>query len=249
MTGKLVLLRHGQSAWNLANRFTGWHDVDLTDKGRAEAALAAGQLLEEDFHFDLAFTSVLKRAIRTLWIVMDNTQRMWVPVERSWMLNERHYGALQGLDKAETVARHGAEQVQIWRRSYDVAPPPVGWDDKEHPRFDERYASVNPKDLPTSESLKTTLDRVLPYFEQHIAPQLKAGKNVLIVAHGNSLRALIKHLDGVSDTRITELNIPTGVPLLYELDDSLKPITSRFLGDPDAVKAAQDAVAHQASRR
>ena len=248
MTGKLVLLRHGQSVWNLENLFTGWHDVDLTDKGRAEATLAAQQLLEEDFHFDLAFTSVLKRAIRTLWIVMDKTQRMWVPVERSWLLNERHYGALQGLDKAETVARHGAEQVQIWRRSYDIAPPAVGWDDKEHPRFDERYGGVDPKKLPTSESLKTTLDRVLPYFDRHIAPQLKAGKNVLIVAHGNSLRALVKHLDGVSDAQITGLNIPTGVPLLYELDESLKPITSRFLGDPDAVKAAQDAVANQTSR-
>ncbi|MCW8845078.1 MAG: 2,3-diphosphoglycerate-dependent phosphoglycerate mutase [Gammaproteobacteria bacterium] len=248
MTGKLVLLRHGQSVWNLENLFTGWHDVDLTDKGRAEAALAAQQLLEEDFHFDLAFTSVLKRAIRTLWIVMDNTQRMWVPVERSWLLNERHYGALQGLDKAETVARHGAEQVQIWRRSYDIAPPAVGWDDKEHPRFDERYAGVDPKKLPTSESLKTTLDRVLPYFDRQIVPQLKAGKNVLIVAHGNSLRALVKHLDGVSDAKITGLNIPTGIPLLYELDESLKPITSRFLGDPDAVKAAQDAVARQTSQ-
>ncbi|MCJ7555783.1 MAG: 2,3-diphosphoglycerate-dependent phosphoglycerate mutase [Gammaproteobacteria bacterium] len=248
MTGKLVLLRHGQSVWNLENLFTGWHDVELSDKGWAEAALAAQQLLEEDFHFDLAFTSVLKRAIRTLWIVMDNTQRMWVPVERSWLLNERHYGALQGLDKAETVARHGAEQVQIWRRSYDIAPPAVGWDDKEHPRFDERYAGINPKDLPTSESLKTTLNRVLPYFDRQIAPQLKAGKNVLIVAHGNSLRALVKHLDLVSDDQITQLNIPTGVPLLYELDESLKPITSRFLGDPDAVKAAQDAVAHQTSR-
>jgi len=248
MTGKLVLLRHGQSVWNLENLFTGWHDVDLTDKGRAEAALAAQQLLEEDFHFDLAFTSVLKRAIRTLWIVMDNTQRMWVPVERSWLLNERHYGALQGLDKAETVARHGAEQVQIWRRSYDIAPPAVGWDDKEHPRFDERYAGVDPKKLPTSESLKTTLDRVLPYFDRQIVPQLKAGKNILIVAHGNSLRALVKHLDGVSDAKITGLNIPTGIPLLYELDESLKPITSRFLGDPDAVKAAQDAVARQTSQ-
>jgi 2,3-bisphosphoglycerate-dependent phosphoglycerate mutase len=169
-------------------------------------------------------------------------------VERSWLLNERHYGALQGLDKAETVARHGAEQVQIWRRSYDIAPPAVGWDDKEHPRFDERYAGVDPKKLPTSESLKTTLDRVLPYFDRQIVPQLKAGKNVLIVAHGNSLRALVKHLDGVSDAKITGLNIPTGIPLLYELDESLKPITSRFLGDPDAVKAAQDAVARQTSQ-
>lgn len=247
MAGKLVLLRHGQSVWNLENLFTGWHDVELTDQGKAEAARAAGQLLDEDFHFDLAFTSVLKRAIRTLWIVMDNTQRMWVPVERSWLLNERHYGALQGLDKAETVAKHGADQVQIWRRSYDIPPPPVEWDDPEHPRFDERYAGLDPKTLPTTESLKTTLERVLPYWEERIAPQLKAGKNVLIVAHGNSLRALVKKLDGISDEDITGLNIPTGVPLLYELDESLKPISSRFLGDPEAVKAAQDAVARQTS--
>lgn len=247
MAGKLVLLRHGQSVWNLENLFTGWHDVELTDQGKAEAARAAGQLLDEDFHFDLAFTSVLKRAIRTLWIVMDNTNRMWVPVERSWLLNERHYGALQGLDKAETVARHGADQVQIWRRSYDIPPPAVSWDDPEHPRFDERYAAIDPKTLPTTESLKTTLGRVLPYWEERIAPQLKAGKNVLIVAHGNSLRALVKKLDGISDEDITGLNIPTGVPLLYELDDSLKPISSRFLGDPEAVKAAQDAVARQTS--
>jgi len=247
MAGKLVLLRHGQSVWNLENLFTGWHDVELTDQGKAEAARAAKQLLDEDFHFDLAFTSVLKRAIRTLWIVMDNTNRMWVPVERSWLLNERHYGALQGLDKAETVAKHGADQVQIWRRSYDVPPPAGEWDDPEHPRFDERYATLDPKVLPTTESLKTTLDRVLPYWEERIAPQLRDGKNVLIVAHGNSLRALVKKLDGISDEDITGLNIPTGVPLLYELDNSLKPISSRFLGDPDAVKAAQDAVARQTS--
>jgi 2,3-bisphosphoglycerate-dependent phosphoglycerate mutase len=248
MAGKLVLLRHGQSVWNLENLFTGWHDVDLTEQGRAEAARAAQQLLDEDFHFDLAFTSVLKRAIRTLWIVMDNTSRMWVPVERSWLLNERHYGALQGLDKAETVARHGADQVLIWRRSYDVPPPAVGWDDPEHPRFDERYAGLDPKTLPATESLKTTLDRVLPYFEKRIAPELKAGKNVLVVAHGNSLRALVKQLDSVSDEDITGLNIPTGVPLMYELDDTLKPVSSRFLGDPEAVKAAQEAVARQTSR-
>jgi len=247
MAGKLVLLRHGQSVWNLENLFTGWHDVELTDQGKAEAARAAQQLLDEDFHFDLAFTSVLKRAIRTLWIVMDNTHRMWVPVERSWLLNERHYGALQGLDKAETAARHGADQVQIWRRSYDIPPPAVEWDDPEHPRFDERYAALDPKILPTTESLKITLERVLPYWEERIAPQLRAGKNVLIVAHGNSLRALVKKLDGISDEDITGLNIPTGVPLLFELDDSLKPISSRFLGDPDAVKAAQDAVARQTS--
>ena len=247
MAGKLVLLRHGQSVWNLENLFTGWHDVELTDQGKAEAARAAQQLLDEDFHFDLAFTSVLKRAIRTLWIVMDNTHRMWVPVERSWLLNERHYGALQGLDKAETVARHGADQVQIWRRSYDIPPPAVEWDDPELPRFDERYAALDPKILPTTESLKITLERVLPYWEERIAPQLRAGKNVLIVAHGNSLRALVKKLDGISDEDITGLNIPTGVPLLFELDDSLKPISSRFLGDPDAVKAAQDAVARQTS--
>ena len=245
MTGRLVLLRHGQSTWNLENLFTGWHDVDLTEQGRAEALRAARQLKEEDFHFDLAFTSVLTRAIRTLWIVMDEMQRMWVPVERDWRLNERHYGALQGLDKAETVARHGAEQVQVWRRSYDIPPPPLDFDSPEHPRFDERYAGVDPKLLPVTESLKATLERVLPYWNARIAPQLKAEKNVLVVAHGNSLRALVKQLDGISDEEITGLNIPTGTPLLYELNDDLSPRSSRFLGDPEAVKAAQAAVAAQ----
>jgi len=247
MAGRLVLLRHGQSVWNLENLFTGWHDVDLTEQGRAEAKRAAAQLKQEDFHFNLAFTSVLTRAIRTLWIVMDEMNRMWVPGERDWRLNERHYGALQGLDKAQTVARHGDEQVQIWRRSYDVPPPPLDYDSQEHPRFDERYANIDPAALPVTESLKTTLDRVLPYWNERIVPQLKAGKNVLIVAHGNSLRALVKQLDGISDSEITKLNIPTGTPLLYELDDSLKPISSRFLGDPEAVKAAQEAVARQTS--
>jgi len=249
MAGRLVLLRHGQSVWNLENLFTGWHDVDLTEQGRAEARRAAAQLKQEDFHFDLAFTSVLTRAIRTLWIVMDEMNRMWVPVERDWRLNERHYGALQGLDKAETVARHGDEQVQIWRRSYDVPPPPLDYDSEEHPRFDERYANIDPALLPVTESLKTTLERVLPYWNQRIVPQLKAGRNVLIVAHGNSLRALVKQLDGISDSEITKLNIPTGTPLLYELDDTLTPTSSRFLGDPEAVKAAQEAVARQTSAR
>lgn len=249
MAGRLVLLRHGQSVWNLENLFTGWHDVDLTEQGRAEARRAAAQLKQEDFHFDLAFTSVLTRAIRTLWIVMDEMNRMWVPVERDWRLNERHYGALQGLDKAETVARHGDEQVQIWRRSYDVPPPPLDYDSEEHPRFDERYANIDPALLPVTESLKTTLERVLPYWNQRIVPQLKAGRNVLIVAHGNSLRALVKQLDSISDSEITKLNIPTGTPLLYELDDTLTPTSSRFLGDPEAVKAAQEAVARQTSGR
>jgi 2,3-bisphosphoglycerate-dependent phosphoglycerate mutase len=249
MAGRLVLLRHGQSVWNLENLFTGWHDVDLTEQGRGEARRAAAQLKQEDFHFDLAFTSVLTRAIRTLWIVMDEMNRMWVPVERDWRLNERHYGALQGLDKAETVARHGDAQVQIWRRSYDVPPPPLDDDSEEHPRFDERYANIDPALLPVTESLKTTLERVLPYWDQRIAPQLKAGRNVLIVAHGNSLRALVKQLDSISDSEITKLNIPTGTPLLYELDDTLTPTSSRFLGDPEAVKAAQEAVARQTSGR
>jgi 2,3-bisphosphoglycerate-dependent phosphoglycerate mutase len=250
MPGKLVLVRHGQSAWNLENLFTGWVDVDLTEQGRKEATEAGKLLKAEGFQFDLAYTSVLKRAIRTLWSVLDQMDLMWIPVERSWRLNERHYGALQGLDKAQTVAKHGAEQVKIWRRSYDIPPPPLALDDERHPRFDKRYAGVDPKDLPASESLKDTLARVLPYWNATLAPQLKANKNVLVVAHGNSLRAVVKMLDGMSDSDIVEFNIPTGVPIYYELDAQLKPSAPRrFLGDQEAIKAAAEAVAKQTEKK
>jgi 2,3-bisphosphoglycerate-dependent phosphoglycerate mutase len=248
--GKLVLVRHGQSTWNLENLFTGWVDVDLTDQGRKEA-LDAGKLLKaEGFQFDQVFTSVLKRAIRTLWIILDEMDLMWLPVERSWRLNERHYGALQGLDKAQTVAKHGAEQVKIWRRSYDIPPPPLTLDDKRHPRFERRYAALTPEELPASESLKTTLERVQPYWQQRVVPELKAGRNVMIVAHGNSLRALVKMLDNMSDPDIVEFNIPTGVPIVYELTDDMRPATPRrFLGDQEAVKAAMEAVAKQTEKK
>jgi 2,3-bisphosphoglycerate-dependent phosphoglycerate mutase len=248
--GKLVLVRHGQSAWNLDNLFTGWVDVDLTDVGRKEA-LEAGQLLRaEGIQFDQVFTSVLKRAIRTLWIVLDEMDLMWLPVERSWRLNERHYGALQGLDKAQTVAKHGAEQVKIWRRSYDIPPPPLALDDKYHPRFDRRYASLKPEEMPVTESLKTTLERVKPFWEARIAPELRRNRNVLIVAHGNSLRALVKMLDGMSDADIVEFNIPTGKPIVYELNDALQPTQPRrFLGDQEAIKAAMEAVAKQTEKK
>jgi 2,3-bisphosphoglycerate-dependent phosphoglycerate mutase len=244
-TGKLLLLRHGQSTWNLENLFTGWIDVDLSPLGVEEAQEAGRLIKAEGIDFDIAFTSVLKRAIRTLWFVLDEMDLMWLPVERSWQLNERHYGALQGLDKAQTVEKHGAEQVKIWRRSYDIPPPPLSWDDPMHPRFQRRYAAVPPTDLPAAESLKDTLARVLPYWEARIAPELLAGRNVIVAAHGNSLRALVKMLDGISDRDIVELNIPTGVPLLYQLDDKLKPKSSRYLGDPEAVKARAEAVARQ----
>jgi 2,3-bisphosphoglycerate-dependent phosphoglycerate mutase len=248
--GKLVMVRHGQSVWNLENLFTGWTDVDLTEQGLAEAREAGRLLKAEGFEFDLAFTSVLKRAIRTLWVVLDEMDLMWIPVERSWRLNERHYGALQGLDKGETVRRHGADQVKIWRRSYDIPPPPLDADDARHPRFDPRYRGLDPAILPATESLKDTLGRVLPLWRERIAPELAAGHNVLIVAHGNSLRALVKMLDGMSDAEIVEFNIPTGVPFVYELDDSLAPAKPRrFLGDPEAIKAAAEAVAKQAERR
>ena len=249
MPGKLVLVRHGQSDWNLKNLFTGWVDVDLTEQGRKEAQEAGRLLKAEGFDFDLVFTSVLKRAIRTMWIVLDEMDLMWLPVERSWRLNERHYGALQGLDKAQTVAKHGAEQVKIWRRSYDIPPPPLALDDKRHPRFERRYASQQPEELPATESLKTTLERVAPYFNTRIAPELKAGRNVLIVAHGNSLRALVKMLDRMSDDDIVEFNIPTGVPISYDLDDDLKPKSRRFLGDAAAIKAAAEAVAKQTEKK
>lgn len=246
MSVKLVLLRHGQSDWNLKNLFTGWTDVDLTEKGVEEAHESARLLEEQGLFFDIAFTSVLKRAIRTLWIVMDDMDRMWVPVERAWQLNERHYGDLQGLDKAETAARHGADQVLIWRRSYDIPPPPLSVDDERHPRHDNRYRAVDPDSLPGAESLKDTLIRVKPYWDETITPWLKRGKTVLIAAHGNSLRALVKMLDNVSEEDIVGLNIPTGVPLVYELDDQLNAIDRKFLGDPDAVAAAAKAVADQA---
>jgi len=247
--GTLALLRHGQSTWNLENLFTGWTDVDLTEQGRAEAAEAGRLLAAEGIAFDLAFTSVLKRAIRTLWIALDTMDRMWMPVERSWRLNERHYGALQGLDKAQTQALHGAEQVKIWRRSYDVPPPPLPLEDRRHPRFDPRYAGVDPALLPATESLKDTLARVLPYWNERIAPELRAGRHVLVVAHGNSLRALVKMLDGMSEADIVEFNIPTGVPILYDLDARLGTRGRRFLGDPAAVAAAAEAVRRQTERK
>jgi 2,3-bisphosphoglycerate-dependent phosphoglycerate mutase len=248
--GKLVLIRHGQSTWNLENLFTGWTDVDLTDTGRREAS-DAGQLLRaEGFNFDIAFTSVLKRAIRTLWIVLDAMDLMWLPVERSWRLNERHYGALQGLNKAQTVEKHGAEQVKIWRRSYDIPPPPLELDDARHPRFDPRYRDLAPAELPATESLATTLERVLPYWRDRLAPELERGRDVLVVAHGNSLRALVKMLDRMSAEAIVEFNIPTGVPMLYEFDGTLEPRSAgRFLGDPEAVRAAAEAVAKQAATK
>jgi len=244
MAGKLVLCRHGQSDWNLKNLFTGWTDVDLTDKGIAEAR-EAGQLLADlDYDIDIAFTSVLKRAIRTLWIMLDEMDRMWIPVVRDWRLNERHYGALQGLNKAETAAKYGDEQVLVWRRSYATAPPPLETDDERHPSHDPRYRGIS--NLPATESLATTLDRVKPCWEEMIAPELRAGRNVLIAAHGNSLRALVKMLDEVSEDEIVGFNIPTGVPLAYDLDDDLRPASREFLGDPEAIAAAAAAVANQA---
>jgi 2,3-bisphosphoglycerate-dependent phosphoglycerate mutase len=247
--GKLILVRHGQSTWNVDNLFTGWTDVDLSAAGRIEAAQAARELLTAGLSVDVAFTSVLKRAIRTLWIMLDDMDRMWVPVERSWRLNERHYGALQGLNKSQTVALHGEAQVRVWRRSYDIPPPPLPADDPRQPRFDPRYAHIDPQELPATESLKDTLARVLPFWHARIAPELRSGGNVMVVAHGNSLRAMVKMLDDVSESEITELNIPTGVPLLYELDAELRPCGSRYLGDPAAVAAAAEAVRRQTEKR
>lgn len=245
MPGKLVLVRHGQSIWNVENLFTGWTDVDLSERGRAEAARAAVELQQAGIDVDIAFTSLLKRAIRTLWIILDGMDRMWIPVERTWQLNERHYGALQGLNKAQTVAEHGEAQVKIWRRSYDIPPPALADDDPRHPRFDPRYRHIDPQQLPATESLKTTLDRVKPFWDARIAPELRAGRNVLVTAHGNSLRALVKMLDQVAEADIVELNIPTGVPLVYELDADLKPMSSRYLGDEAAIRAAAEAVRRQ----
>ncbi len=249
MPGKLVLVRHGQSIWNVENLFTGWHDVDLSEQGRREAADAGQQILKENLILDVAFCSVLRRAIRTLWIMLDVMDRMWTPTEYNWRLNERHYGALQGLNKAQTVEKHGEAQVKIWRRSYDIPPPALTLDDNRHPRFDARYANVDPKLLPATESLKDTLARVLPCWNERIAPELKAGRNVLVAAHGNSLRAMVKMLDNVAESEIVELNIPTGVPLLYELDGNLKPISHRYLGDPAAIAAAAEAVKRQAEKK
>jgi 2,3-bisphosphoglycerate-dependent phosphoglycerate mutase len=242
---RLVLLRHGQSQWNLDNRFTGWVDVELTDQGRREAA-AAGQLMrEEGLQFDAAHTSVLKRAIHTQQAALQVLDQDWLPVRKSWRLNERHYGALQGLDKAETAARHGEDQVKIWRRSYDIPPPAMAVDDPGHPIHDRRYAGLDRNALPGTESLASTLDRVLPYWHDAIAPQLKLGSTVLVTAHGNSLRALYKYLNRVSDADILELNIPTGIPLLFELDEQLGVLDFRYLGDPDAARRAAEAVANQ----
>jgi 2,3-bisphosphoglycerate-dependent phosphoglycerate mutase len=244
----VVLLRHGESDWNRENRFTGWTDVDLSERGVREAHEAARLLREGGYTFDLAYTSVLKRAIRTLWIVLDDMDLMWIPVHRHWRLNERHYGALQGLNKAETAERHGEDQVMIWRRSYDTPPPPLTPDDDRYPGRDPRYAGLSSSELPLTESLKDTVARFVPYWTGTIAPVIRSGRRVLIAAHGNSLRALVKHLDGVSDAEIVGLNIPTGVPLVYELDASLAPIRHFYLGDPTAIAAAQQAVANQGKK-
>jgi 2,3-bisphosphoglycerate-dependent phosphoglycerate mutase len=249
MPGKLILVRHGQSTWNVENLFTGWHDVDLSDLGRQEAKSAGVEIRKAGIVPDVVFTSVLKRAIRTMWTILDELDLMWLPVERSWRLNERHYGALQGLDKAQTVEKHGEAQVKVWRRSYDIPPPALDLTDKRHPIHDRRYAKLDPRVLPASESLKDTLARVLPFWNDRIVAELKAGKNVLVVAHGNSLRAVVKMLDEVSEADITELNIPTGVPLVYELDEQIKPLRSGYLGDPEAIKAAAEAVKKQTEKK
>ncbi len=242
---RIVLLRHGESIWNQENRFTGWYDVDLADKGVNEAREAGRLMKEQGFVFDIAFTSLLKRAIRTLWLALDQMDLMWIPITKSWRLNERHYGALQGLNKAETAAKFGDTQVLVWRRSYDIPPPALDKHDIRYPGQDPRYAGLSDKELPLTECLKDTVERFLPYWHDTIAPQVKAGKRVIITAHGNSLRALVKYLDGVSDQEIVGLNIPTGVPLVYELDDELKPIRNYYLGDAEAIAKAQQAVANQ----
>jgi len=246
---RLVLLRHGESTWNKENRFTGWTDVDLSDKGREEAARAGRQMKDAGLTFDIAYTSVLKRAIRTCWIALDQMDLLWIPMPRDWRLNERHYGALQGLNKAETAARHGDAQVKIWRRSYDIPPPPLEADDERHSSRDPRYARLSPSELPLTESLKDTVARFLPYWHETIAPQVRAGNRVLIAAHGNSLRALVKYLDGVSEQDIVELNIPTGIPLVYDLDENFKPLNpgGTYL-DPEAAAESIKAVANQGKK-
>ena len=242
---KIVLLRHGESEWNKENRFTGWTDVDLSEKGLMEAHSAGKLLLSEGYTFDMAYTSVLKRAIRTLWITLDEMDLMWISVTRSWRLNERHYGALQGLNKAETAAKYGDEQVFIWRRSYTTAPPELSAKDPRNPKNDHRYDELNPEEKPLTECLKDTVARVLPYWNDEIAPAIKSGKRILIAAHGNSIRALVKILDEISDDDIAEVNIPTGAPLVYELDENLKPLKHYYLGNQDEIKAAMDAVSKQ----
>jgi 2,3-bisphosphoglycerate-dependent phosphoglycerate mutase len=246
---KLVLVRHGESDWNKQNRFTGWTDVDLSEKGRQEAREGGQVLKQEGYVFDVAYTSVLKRAIRTLWTVLDEMDLMWIPVHRSWRLNERHYGALQGLNKSETAEKFGEDQVKIWRRSYDIRPPALEQSDERYPGRDPRYKDLAPAELPLTECLKDTVERFLPYWHNTIAPAVKHGKRVLIAAHGNSLRALVKYLDNVSEDEIVGLNIPTGMPLVYELDDELKPIRHYYLGDPEKVKAAMEAVAAQGKKK
>ena len=246
---KLVLIRHGESTWNKENRFTGWTDVELSDKGRQEA-LEGGRVLKAGgYSFDVAYTSVLRRAIHTLWTVLDEMELMWIPVHRAWRLNERHYGALQGLNKAETAAKFGEDQVKIWRRSYDIPPPPLTPDDERYPGHDPRYRGLTAAELPVTECLKDTVARFLPLWHDTIAPAIKGGQKVLIAAHGNSLRALVKYLDNISEKDIVELNIPTGMPLVYELDDDLKPLNRYYLGDPEKVKAAMDAVAAQGKKK
>ena len=245
----LVLLRHGESTWNKENRFTGWTDVGLTEKGVNEAKEAGRAMSETAYHFDVAFTSVLKRAIKTLWLALEEMDMMWIPVRRSWRLNERHYGDLQGANKLEMVERFGSEQVHVWRRSYDIPPPPLGAEDERSPRNDPRYRSLAPEDVPLTESLKLTVNRVMPYWHDSIAPELSSGKRILIVSHGNSLRALVKYLDNVSDEDIVGYNIPTGIPLVYELDDDLNPIRHFYLGDPEAVERAAKAVADQTVKK
>jgi 2,3-bisphosphoglycerate-dependent phosphoglycerate mutase len=246
---RLVLLRHGESEWNRQNRFTGWTDVPLNEKGIQEATEAGRTLREEGYVFDVAYTSVLTRAIKTLWIVLEEMDLMWIPLRRSWRLNERHYGALQGLNKAETAERHGQEQTLIWRRSYDTPPPALTPDDERHPGKDPRYADLSPEEIPLTECLKDTVERFLPYWHNTIAPDVETGKRVLIAAHGNSLRALVKYLDNISDEEIVGLNIPTGIPQVYELDDDLVPIRHYYLGDPEAVKEATQAVANQLKQK
>ncbi|MEO8591772.1 MAG: 2,3-diphosphoglycerate-dependent phosphoglycerate mutase [Candidatus Solibacter sp.] len=246
---KLVLLRHGESTWNKENRFTGWTDVDLSDKGRQEAKEAGEVLRAGGYVFDVAYTSVLKRAIRTLWMTLDGLDLMWIPVHRSWRLNERHYGALQGLNKAETAAKFGEDQVKIWRRSYDIPPPVLTADDERYPGHDPRYKGLTKEELPLTECLKDTVARFLPLWHETIAPAIQSGQRVVIAAHGNSLRALVKYLDNVSEADIVELNIPTGMPLVYELDDDLKALNRYYLGDPEKVKAAMDAVANQGKKK